>query len=113
MTTAPTQTREEPIITLTGLRQRRHLKHLLATRDRLAVMATERHSHRLDDASETFALTIDVEDEIRDLFPDVYIALFPRWITTIAKASHEPGDHNPNCGICIGAAAQPPHPRTA
>lgn len=112
MTTTPAGTPEN-VITLSGMRRQRHLKHLLQTRDRLALLATERFSHGLDDASDTFALMIDVEDEIGDLFPDVHTALFPRWISTVAKASHEPGDYNPHCGICTGAISTPRLPRAA
>jgi hypothetical protein len=67
-----------PSITLNGLRRRRHLKHLLSVRDQLAVPSTERYSHGLEDAAETFSLMIDIEDEIAALFPEVHTALFPR-----------------------------------
>ena len=100
MTTTPTELHQEPVIALTGHRRRRHLKQLLRTRDRLAVLATERFSHGLDDASDTFALMIEVEDEIADLFPDVHAVLFPKWISSDAAAGHEVGAHNPRCGIC-------------
>jgi len=113
MTTTTTGVRPEPEIILSGLRRRRHLKHLLDTRDRLAILATERFSHGLDDAADTFALMVDVEDEIRDLFPDVHGALFPRWISTLAKASHEPGEFNRHCGICIARDGAPQLPRAA
>ena len=101
MTTTPTELHQEPVIALTGHRRRRHLKQLLRTRDRLAVLATERFSHALDDASDTFALMIEVEDEIADLFPDVHAALFHRWISTDAAAGHEPGSHNARCRLCL------------
>ena len=113
MTTTSTGTREEPSVSLTGLRRRRHLKHLLQTRDRLAVLATERFSHGLDDAADTFSLMIDVEDEIGDLFPEVHAALFPRWITTVAQTSHEPGEYKRRCGICAATASTPRLPRAA
>ncbi|MDQ0426026.1 hypothetical protein [Cellulomonas iranensis] len=101
VTTTPTALDHEPVIALSGHRRRRHLKQLLRTRDRLAVLATERFSHALDDASDTFALMIEVEDEIADLFPDVHAALFHRWISIDAVAGHEPGSHNTRCGLCV------------
>lgn len=100
------------LVTLTGLRLRRHLQHLLEVRDKLAVLSTERFSHNLDDDAETFALMIGVEDEIAALFPEVHNKLFATWITTVAKASHEPGDYNPHCGICRGTQ-QPDLPKAA
>ena len=106
VTTTPTALGHEPVIALSGHRRRRHLKQLLRTRDRLAVLATERFSHGLDDASDTFALMIEVEDEIADLFPDVHAALFHRWISTDSTAGHEPGGYNASCGMCLGTSRE-------
>jgi len=78
----------------------------LRTRDRLAVLATERFSHALDDGADTFTLMVEVEDEIADLFPDVHAALFHRWISADTAAGHEPVSYNPSCGICVGTSGE-------
>lgn len=103
-----TSTTVEGAMLLEGLPRRRHLKALIEIRDQLARLATERRSHQVDDASDVFALMINVEDEIAALFPDVHAALFPRWITTVAQSSHEVGEYNGFCALC-----RAPRPLTA
>lgn len=79
-------------------------------RDQLAVLSTERYSHGLEDAAETFSLMVDVEQEVGLLYPEVHTALFPRWITSATEVSHEPGEYNKRCGICradSGSASLP------
>ena len=83
-----------------GLRLRRHLARLLEAHDRLALIATERLSHGLDDGNEYFALMIGIEDEVSALYPAVHAELFPTWISGVPGASHEPGGFASECGIC-------------
>ena len=86
------------------LRRRRHLDRLLDSRAQLAILASERHSHRLDDASQTYLLQLSVETEIQNEFPDVYEAKFPDWVRQDAEADHPTGYLSPECGICRAVA---------
>ncbi len=47
---------------------------------------------------------VDVEDEIAALYPEVHATLFPRWISSVAKVTHDPGHYNQHCGICRAAS---------
>jgi hypothetical protein len=96
---------EEYAVPLTGRRRRRHLDRLLQMRDMLATVSTERYCHGLPDAADAFTQMANVEDEIAVLYPDVHAHLFAEWVSNIPEAVHEPGEYNPQCGIC--RAAQP------
>ncbi len=106
MTTTPHPDLVEPVrdeeyaVPLTGRRRRRHLDRLLQARDLLATVSTERYCHGLPDAAEAFTQMAHVEDEIAVLYPDVHAHLFPSWVSNVPEAVHEPGDYNPQCGIC-------------
>jgi len=101
---------EEYAVPLTGRRRRRHLDRLLAMRDMLTTVSTERYCHGLPDAADAFTQMAHVEDEIAVLYPDVHAHLFAGWVSNVPDAVHEPGEYNPQCGIC--QAAQPGHSLT-
>ena len=91
---------DEYVVPLTGKRRARHLARLLEMRDAFAALSTERYSHALPDAADSFTLMAQVEEEIALLYPDVHAHLFPAWISQVADIGHEPGQYNAKCGIC-------------
>lgn len=82
------------------LARRKYLDQLLDTRAQLAVLSSERYSHRLPDASETYMLQLGVETQIQTEFPDVYQEKFPIWVRQDAELDHPAGQLHPDCGIC-------------
>jgi hypothetical protein len=82
------------------LARRKYLDRLLDTRAQLAVLSSERYSHRLPDASDTYMLQLGVESEIQNEFPDVYEEKFPNWVRQDAELDHPAGQLHPDCGIC-------------
>lgn len=92
------------IRTLDGMRRRKRLDALEATRAHLATMAAQQRSHGLDDAEESFNLQCSVETTIRDEFPDEYEVLFPTWLETDIAAEHPRGVLTADCGICRSIA---------
>lgn len=99
---APTNT----IGQLEERRRRRRLEHLLDVRSRLATLAVERRSHRLDDANDTFGQQLAVESAISDEFPDMYVERLGDWARHEAELEHEPPQMVANCGICQAIASR-------
>jgi len=89
---------------MSGLRRRKRLYALEATRSHLATMAAQQRSHGLDDAEESFALQLSLETTIRDEFADEYESLFPTWLENDAAAEHPSGVLTAACGICRSIA---------
>ncbi|MDM8083787.1 hypothetical protein QUV83_03280 [Cellulomonas cellasea] len=94
---------EEYAVPLTGRRRRRHLDRLLQMREVFAAVSTERYCHGLPDAADAFIQMAHVEDEIAVFYPDVHAALFADWVSNVPEAVHEPGEYNPQCGICLAS----------
>lgn len=92
---------------ISGLPLTRHVARLLEVRDRLALYATERESHNLDDAHDAFMAMVAVEDEIAAQAPQVHATFFAAWATAHEASAHEPGESNAQCGICRGANGTP------
>lgn len=87
------------------LRKRRaRLDTLLDVRWRLARLATERRSHNLDDAADTFQEQLLVEAAIGHEFPEVVDEKFPSWIESDAALEHDASVLHPECGICEAIA---------
>ncbi|TFH68199.1 hypothetical protein [Cellulomonas sp. HD19AZ1] len=104
-TNHPAASTESAAIHISGVHLTRHVARLLEVRDRLALYATERASHNLDDAHDAFMAMVAVEDEIAVQAPKVHAGLFAAWATGCDAAGHEPGAFNARCGICRGANA--------
>lgn len=83
-----------------GLRLTRHVARLLEVRDCLALYATERASHNLDDAHDAFMAMVAVENELAAHAPQVHATLFAAWAAAHKAVAHEPGVFNARCGIC-------------
>lgn len=79
-----------------------YLKQLLDRRHRLAHLAGEEFAHDWATASDTYALQLAVEEEIRVRFAATYAALLPVWAELDASGHHDPEDPRPDCAICAG-----------
>lgn len=97
-------THDSSVVPLDGLKRRKRLHALEATRAHLATMAAQQRSHGLDDAEDSFSLQLSVETTIRDEFPDAYEDLFPAWLENDTAAEHPRGLLTADCGICRSIA---------
>jgi hypothetical protein len=86
------------------LQRRRRRDSLLNLRRSLAVLATERRAHQLDDAWETFDQQLAVEAVIAQDFPRVYRQQLADWATLDNLLDHDPARLSPDCGICRAIA---------
>ena len=89
---------------LDARRRRQRLEYLLDLRLRLAVLSSERSSHGLEDAIETWGQQMGVERTIRAEFPDVYAEYFPKWAQYDVELEHDGRVLTRECGICQSVA---------
>lgn len=88
------------VVDLPEVKRRRRLENLLYTRSRLAVLAAEHRSHRLDDAIELYTLQLETEQVIADEFPEALEAHIAKWADYEAAAEHHPEVTRVGCSIC-------------
>ena len=86
------------------IKRRRRLENLLYTRNRLAVLAAEHRSHRVDDAVELYQLQLETEQVIADEFPDKFEAHVASWAEYEAAAEHHPTATLATCTMCQAVA---------
>ncbi|RYP84221.1 hypothetical protein EKO23_16300 [Nocardioides guangzhouensis] len=92
------------VVALAEVKQRRRLENLIYTRRRVAQLAAEHRSHRLDDAVELYVLQLEVETVLADEFPDAFDTHFADWADEEAAAEHHPEATSPTCSICEAIA---------
>ena len=97
--------RRTTVIELDEARLRRRRDRLIAIRRVLAETAAQQRSHGLDEAEETYALQLAVEDSIHSEFPQTYWESFAGWVEAEARAEHPAGVLMPECAICRAIAA--------
>jgi hypothetical protein len=93
------------VSSLSTLRRRYHLEHLLEMRYDLAITAVQLLSHDMDGADQVYEELLLVETQIRDQFPDTYAQSWSRWVEDDARRLHGPGVLVIDCTLCTDIAA--------
>lgn len=91
---------------LDEVKRRRRLENLLYTRRRIAMLAAEHRSHRLDDAVELWQLQLEVEQVLADEFPQLVDELHSSWFEEDCRYEHHPEVLVRDCSICQAIAAR-------
>jgi len=98
-TTNQSRNNDRQATDLPEVKRRRHLENLLCTRKRVARLAAEHRSHRLD-ATELYLLQLQIEQVLSDSFPTAFEAHIASWAEEEAAAEHHPMVTAENCGLC-------------
>lgn len=93
-----------PSFPMDELERRRRRDSLLNTREKLAILAAERHAHRVEDAWDITDQQFAVEAVIGQEFPQVYEEQLADWATLDSRLIHDPNRLSSDCGICQAIA---------